>query len=193
MRVIIGPYRNYNKRTKTQLKRKISVRIDKWDTWSMDSTLAMIIVPMLKQLKKTTHGAPDTDVEDSPKNLRPTPKQVEIYKEKGETDPKFFERWNWILDEMIWAFSQVNTDWEMEFSSGKSDHRFIPMDKDGKEIGKPVKLSDKRKEPEGAVSWRMVKGPNDTYKIDRIGRDKHWNRMKNGFRLFGKYYSNLWD
>ena len=27
------------------------VKIDKWDTWSMDHTLGLIVLPMLKQLK----------------------------------------------------------------------------------------------------------------------------------------------
>ena len=30
---------------------KVKVRIDKWDTWSMDDTLAHIVLPMLAQLK----------------------------------------------------------------------------------------------------------------------------------------------
>ena len=29
------------------------VKIDRWDTWSMDHTLGMIALPMLKQLKET--------------------------------------------------------------------------------------------------------------------------------------------
>ena len=37
------------------------VKIDYWDTWSMDHTLSYIIVPMLKQLKATKHGAPYVD------------------------------------------------------------------------------------------------------------------------------------
>jgi hypothetical protein len=43
----------------------------------MDCTLAMIIHPMLVQLKATTHGYPSSLTEES---------------------------WNEILDEMIWAF-----------------------------------------------------------------------------------------
>ena len=35
------------------------VKIDRWDTWSMDHTLADIILPMLRQLKKSAHGAPN--------------------------------------------------------------------------------------------------------------------------------------
>ena len=42
------------------------VRIDRYDTWSMDHTLADIILPMLKQLDATKHGAPHVDDEDVP-------------------------------------------------------------------------------------------------------------------------------
>ena len=49
--------------------RKIKIRIDPYDTWSVDHTLALIIVPMLKQLKARQHGAPNVDDEDVPENL----------------------------------------------------------------------------------------------------------------------------
>jgi hypothetical protein len=194
MKIFIGPYRNYNKRTKKTMERKINIRIDRYDTWSMDHTLAMIIVPMLKQLRNTAHGAPFVEITDVPKNLRPTAKQIERYDHDGKTDPKFFERWNWILDEMIWSFEQeLNDDWEQQYVSGKTDNLFQALDKDGKNIGKPVKLRSKKKDPKGVVSWRMIKGPNDTYKIDEKGRTKHYDRIKNGHILFGKYFNSLWD
>ena len=60
-------------------KQRISVRVDKHDTWSMDHTLAPIIYPMLVQLKETQHGHPS-----------------------GLTE----QEWDALLDEMIWAFGQ---------------------------------------------------------------------------------------
>jgi hypothetical protein len=45
-------------------ERKVSIRIDRWDTYDMDQTLAMLIVPMLKQLKESKQGAPNTDSAD---------------------------------------------------------------------------------------------------------------------------------
>lgn len=78
--------------------------IHSWDTWSMDYTLAKIVLPMLKQLKATKHGSPNVDNEDVPINLRATEEDVLKYKELGETDPDFFKRWDWVLDEMIYAF-----------------------------------------------------------------------------------------
>ena len=46
------------------------VKIDHYDTWSMDYTLSKIVLPMLKQLKETKHGSPNTDDEDVPEHLR---------------------------------------------------------------------------------------------------------------------------
>jgi hypothetical protein len=57
----------FDRRTQT-----VKVRIDRWDTWSMDDTLAPIILPMLVQLKETKHGAPIVDDEDVPKELKST-------------------------------------------------------------------------------------------------------------------------
>ena len=83
---------------------KQKIHIDRWDTWSMDHTLAPIILPMLVQLKETKHGAPWVDMEDVPKELRATKKQIDEYGKKGDVDPKHFDRWDWVLDEMIYAF-----------------------------------------------------------------------------------------
>jgi len=99
MKVNIGPYTD-------DAEQVVEVHIDKWDTWSMDHTLAPIILPMLIQLKQTTHGAPNVDLEDVPEGLRPTNTEEwqKLYNEGGETDDKFFERWDWVMDEMIYAF-----------------------------------------------------------------------------------------
>jgi len=145
-------------------KQKVKIRIDRQDTWSMDHTLAPIILPMLVQLKATKHGAPMVDMKDVPKELRATKKQLDEYGKNGEVDPKHFERWDWILDEMIWAFEQKNRDrWEEDY------------------YGPYIESEDKR-ELFGRFEW-----------IDDEGRKKHQERMSNGFRLFGTYYENLWD
>lgn len=94
MKVSIGPYRK---------NRKIEVRIDAYDVWNMDHTLALIILPMLKQLKESKMGAPFVDDEDVPEELKTTtasPKENE-----WDTDENWFKRWDFVLDEMIFAFS----------------------------------------------------------------------------------------
>ena len=142
---------------------KIKVRIDKWDTWSMDHTLAPIILPMLVQLKETKHGAPWVDMEDVPKELRTTKAQQNKYAKGGDVDPKHFDRWDWVMDEMIWAFEQKCRDDWMEDYYGE--------------------WVEDTTEPLGG-----------TYiNYDDEGRQKHQERMTNGFRLFGKYFENLWD
>ena len=145
-------------------KQKVKIRIDKQDTWSMDDTLAYIILPMLKQLKETKHGAPNVDSKDVPIPLRPKKQDVLRYKEVGDTDDNFFKRWDWVLDEMIWAFEQKCRDnWEEDYYGP-----YI-AGKDGKWFS-------------GQFEW-----------VDDKGRKAHQERMTNGFRLFGKYYESLWD
>jgi hypothetical protein len=84
--------------------KRIRVHIDRWDTWNMDHTLAHIIHPMLIQLKKEKHGAPAVDYEDVPESLRPTDEEHEKYMYDGTTDKHFFDRWDWVMSEMIYAF-----------------------------------------------------------------------------------------
>jgi len=78
-------------------KRKIKVRIDKYDTWGMDHTLALIILPMLKQLRDTKHGSPFVEDIDVPGHL---------WCESAE-DERFHQKWEWVLNEMIWAFESI--------------------------------------------------------------------------------------
>ena len=153
------------------------VKIDRWDTWSMDHTLADIILPMLKQLKETKHGAPFVDDEDVPEELKSTsapPKENEY-----DTDENHFKRWDWVLDEMIFAFEcKVDDSWQEKFCSGEHDIKSVPCEWD--ENGKPK-------------MYKMEKGPNDTYKCDYDGIALIQKRITNGYRLFGKYYEGLWD
>jgi hypothetical protein len=150
------------------------VKIDYWDTWSMDSTLSPIILPMLKQLHKDKHGAPFTDDADVPERLRSTTKAaIRSKKNTWDTDCNHFKRWDWIMDEMIWAFEQLcNDDHDAKFFSGESDIEWEKND-DG--------------------TSTMKRGPKDTRKFDRKGYTKHQERISNGTRLFGKYYQALWD
>lgn len=162
--------------------RKVNVRIDKWDTWSMDHTLALIIHPMLVQLKETKHGSPNVDDEDVPEALRSTsapPKENE-----WDTDDNWFLRWDWVLDEMIFAFEAIaNDNWEDEFHSGEMDIVWTPVDREGNVLP----------DEEGAEYFRMDRGPNDTHVFNAEGHRAMLNRIRNGTRLFGKYYQGLWD
>jgi len=165
-----------SKRTRT-----IKVKIDSWDTWSMDHTLSYIILPMLKQLKETKHGAPFTDDEDVPEHLRST--AAEPKENEYDTDSNHFLRWDWIMDEMIFAFEcELDDSWEDAFRSGNFDTVWLPVDRDGD----PVPEED-------AKLYQMADGPNHTYQCDYEGMKVVQARISNGFRLFGVYYQGLWD
>jgi len=157
------------------------VKIDYWDTWSMDHTLSQIILPMLKQLKEKKHGAPFVDDDDVPQHLRSTAAPTK--ENEWDTDENHFLRWDWAMNEMIFAFEcKVDNSWEDAFRSGEHDIKWTPVDKDGNEV-----LKGEHK------YTRMDKGPKDTYKCDYEGMKVVETRIQNGFRLFGKYYQGLWD
>lgn len=102
--------------------RKIKVKIDYYDVWSMDHTLALIILPMLELLKEKKHGSPVVDDEDVPEELRST--SAPPKKNEWDTDELFHERWNWVMNEMIYAFKMitVDDDWEHDvLISGTKD------------------------------------------------------------------------
>lgn len=158
-------------------KRKVKVHIDKYDVWGLDETLAFVIVPALQLLKKQKQGAPFVDDEDVPEHLRSTaaaPKENE-----WDTDSLHFDRWNWVMDEMIWAFEQHTYDdldqfhynldnLEIKFST-KTENGLSKLEIGSKDPSKPPHYFD-----------------NGAYAI-------HQARKANGRRLFAKYYDGLWD
>ena len=149
-------------------QRKIKVRIDEYDTWNMNDTLAHIILPMLKQLKATKHGSQFVDDEDVPVHMR-------------HGDPEGYDnwvhyKWDWVLNEIIWAFEQeLNDDWEAQFTHGT-----------------PVYV-DEEVEHEKYGTCYTFKQTNPDYWVDREGIKAYNDRINNGIRLFGKYYRGLWD
>jgi hypothetical protein len=165
------------------------VKIDRWDTWSLDHTLAEIALPMLKQLQATKHGSPLVDLEDVPEELRGTSTEeydyqmtfdfyAEARKEKDVDYELVHKRWDWVLNEIIFAFEhKVDDSWEDAYRSGEIDIVWVKEEKTYNE----------------QQITRMERGPNDTYVCDYDGIQKIHTRMANGFRLFGKYYEGLWD
>ncbi len=119
------------------------VKIDSHDTWNTDNTLLTVILPLLRLFKETSNGAPFTDDEDVPDNLKSmnAPRVENEY----ETDLYFFDRWDYIVNQMIWAFEQLQHEYDL----------------------KTCKLSEE----------------------DLRQRNE---KIKNGLRLFAKYFQNLW-
>ena len=109
-------------------KRKVEVRIDSYDTWSMDHTLGLIIVPMLKQLKATKHGSPSVSDADVPEELR-SPMGY-LATEDYDVDDNYHKRWDWVMDEMIWAFEQTIDETSDDHFFDRSVEPYV-YDKDG--------------------------------------------------------------
>ena len=157
-------------------KRRIKIRIDEYDTWGMDHTLALMIVPMLKQLKEKKHGIPQLDVLQY-ESCNWWPQQCFDFYIPG--DEEVFEiaekQWNEILDKMIFSFEQINQE--------DSDDQFW--------IVKPILDLKDYSEDKGKecfpVRWK-VEGV-----YDHDGAKLYYDKVQEGYNLFGKYYRNLWD
>jgi hypothetical protein len=157
MKVFIGPYPDAG------TPRQEDVFLDKWDSWNADHTIALIAAPLLQQLKLTKQGSGMVDDEDVPEELRSTsapPKENE-----WDIDANLHKRWDWVLDEMIWAMK--------EHADGTGDDKFF----DHSEVNEEVDLSEQ---------WSQIK-------CDREGLEAYEARKQRGFELFGKYFQNLWD
>ena len=164
-------------------ERKVKVRVDNYDVWGADHTLGMIIAPTLKKLKEIKHGYPHVDNEDVPEELRITLSEKEKYEWDGTVDTKHEARWEWVLDEMIWAFEQHAdpNDGEDQFHHNvdQLDMTFAPYADDSNYSTLNMNY---QKDPSKPAYW-----------VDEEGKMKHYTRKANGVRLFGKYYESLWD
>lgn len=165
-------------------KRRMKIHIDNYDVWSMDSTLSPIILPMLKRLKEVKQGSGYIDLEDVPESMRMTSTEewdeqmtFDFYQEPNLQNVKcdVHTRYEWVLDEMIWAFEQlVDDNWEEQYWITHPEIDFDDYPEDEGKTSRPLR-------------WK-VKG-----ECDWEGRKKHEERIDNGLRLFGKYYRTLWD
>jgi hypothetical protein len=92
----------YNKK-----QRKISVKIDRYDVWNADHTMALVILPILKAVKEDKYSGCMVSNEDVPEALRTTKEDDEKLQHNGTIDDNYHNRWNYVLDEMIWAFERI--------------------------------------------------------------------------------------
>lgn len=100
MKINIGKYSKKNE------DRKIKVHIDAYDVWNLDHTLALIIHPSLIALKEAKGGIPYIHNQDVPIELQTT-----------DDDPHYGfseEKWNYVLDEMIFSFEQFKNDYSTD-------------------------------------------------------------------------------
>lgn len=157
MKVFIGPYQEGD------TPRQEDVFLDKWDSWNADHTIALIVAPLLKQLKLDKQGSCMVDDADVPEELRSTsapPKENE-----WDTDANIHKRWDWVLDEMIWTME--------DHAEGTGDNKFY----DHSEVNEEADINEQVAQ----------------IKCDREGLDAYNKRKQRGFELFGKYFQGLWS
>lgn len=154
-------------------ERKIRIRVDKYDAWNLGDTVAMLALPLMYEFKRQgINGAPAVDDEDVPLYLRSTaaPPLTDCEKQTGGVDKLWHQRWNWVVDEIIWALEQVN-----DIDSDSQFHSDVDPDKPRDEPGISFQESIKRN------------------KYDFEGHKAFCERKRNGLRLFGKYLEALWN
>lgn len=150
-------------------KRTIKIHIDGYDVWSMEHTLALIIAPMLKTLKENKTGYGWIDDEDVPEHIRSTaPGSREGMTNTWDWDHYAQDRYEYVLREMIWTFTQLSLD---DHESQFYDHS----------------------EDDGEIDFKNINQQLSKVKVDQAGLDAHNARIKEGLRLFGKYFQTLWD
>jgi hypothetical protein len=93
----------------------------------MDDTLALIVDPMLKLLKEHKHGSAYVDNADVPEELH------HPVTDDPDHDDTIHKRWDWVLNEMIWAFEQKARPggWESDFYNISPDGNYISSDHEG--------------------------------------------------------------
>lgn len=175
MKVQLGKYSKQFKKSKIQ--------IDKFDVWSLDHTLAEIILPCLLQLKDVKHGLPNEFVDVGGADYDAQQSfdfYTETHSEAWEMGSK---RWDEVLDKMIWSFYQIAyVDYESLYHHGKGDYEWIKTDK---QFANPItgKMED---------TFQIVDKSKNSW-FDHVGLQLHMERIQEGIDLFAKYYFNLWD
>lgn len=152
--------------------RKNVVEIDDYDAWEADWVIAQVVLPLLLQVKKDKQGAPVVEDVYVPEELRSTacaPKE-----NKWETDDNWFKRYQYVLDEIIFAMQEVANDYENE----------------------PNMYEKVREMTFGEIDPKTMTGELDTGleiipHMEALNKAYH-ARIQNGLRLFGVFFTSLW-
>jgi hypothetical protein len=177
---------NLSRYPKGNGKRRIDIQIDPFDTWSLDHTIASIVLPSLIQLKNTKHGVPSGFTDrvggDFDNNL--------VFDFIKEDDTEVFnqlcDNWDDVLDKMIWSFLQlsIEDDYDNQYHHGKMKIAWEKL---------PNELHPNPTTGVNEPLYQMVdKNPGEHW-YDHIGNQEHEKRIQEGLELFGKHFRDLWD
>ena len=137
------------------------------DVWGFDYYLSKVIVNGLKSLQKQTHGTPCGMIGSQSINT-------------DDKESKEMKEWKKILGEIIWSF---------EITQKIQDGRWILVsdERSRKNLEKfKVQLNTRTKDDD--VLFKGMKQP----KYHLMSKNE-MKRYKNGWKLFQKYYFDLWD
>jgi hypothetical protein len=109
MKVYIGPYTDSD-------GREVDIQIDNYDHWNADHTIALVALPIIKDLREKSQGAPYVELDDVPASLHPVGTWP-----PHEPDPAHFDRWDYVLDEIIYALDYIANDREFDAYESEPD------------------------------------------------------------------------
>jgi hypothetical protein len=165
--------------------RKISVEIEGFDTWDLDSTLAKIIYPALLQLKERSNSVPNELTKDIGGEDYADQSSFDFYKETyNEAFSEVCKRWDEILNKIIWSFQQLAMEeYDKKYHHGVGEYEWVETS-----TLYPNPITGKMEK-----TYQMVDKNPDEHWYDHAGHMLHEKRIQEGLELFGKYYRNLWD
>ena len=144
----------------------------KWDdtaVWSVDWYLTEILPPMLKKLKDTKQGVPGNCYDLDPKS-------DSGIDESMAGDKTAIERWNFILDDIIYTFETARKIQEL-------DWLYTPTEK--------FTYEKYNKDLLQAQSW-LIKDP-ELYANYHVMSYDECKRYEKGWYNFQQYFFDLWD
>ena len=127
-------------------------------------------LPRLKQLRNNLHGHP-INFMDEADDQNSTNQYFFSFMCSIEPKPTPHEKWESILDKIIWSMENFDKDVDPIYPPNWDDRQVVTEVSDK---GITFKRADERN-----VDWSPV--------------TDHERRVQAGFELFGKYFQNLWD
>lgn len=165
----------YDKWRKGSVK-KCVVEVGYGDEWNADWTIATIVLPLLKKLKEKKQGAPFVDEGDVPEHLRPLGSVSKDDPNFPWKDENFFKRWEYALDEMIFAMQEIANDNENEppYHTKQGEMLFGEID--------------------AVTGFGEITFEGWETTPESVAANKAYHeRIRKGCMLFGKYFQSLWS
>jgi hypothetical protein len=143
------------------------VKIEKHDLFCVSYTIAVVMVPLLEKLLESEEiNQFEVDDADLPPDLQSNGAEWDYQVNR--------ERVKYVIEQMLFSFRAMID--EPCFMEGEIDVR-----------SKAIEWDDCGK----VVLYEIEHGPNHTAKHNDELQEKHNEKVKHGFRLFGKYFQHL--